>query len=85
MLYLYACILDEYRVKVIKNNEEGIPYGDYLLKVYNAEIRIFTSNGLIPTNFRCPIKEIKAKYHSIGPQQCCVTISVKNTQTKYVN
>ena len=76
-------ILDEYRVKVERNYEGNMSYGNYLLKVYNEEIRLFTPNGLIPTKFRCPIKDIhKAKYYSIGPHQCCVTISIKNAHTR---
>ena len=86
-MYVSTCFVlsDEYRVKVIKNDEGNVAYGDYLLKVYNEEIRLFTSNGLIPTKFRCPIKEIhKVKHHAVGPQKCCVIVSVKNIQTKYV-
>jgi len=54
--------------------------------VYAEEIRLFTPNGLIPTKFRCSIKEIhKVKYHAVGPQEFYVTISVKNILTKYVS
>ena len=78
--------LDEYRVQVKKIYEGDKLYGDYLLKVYNTEIRLFTPNGLIPTTFKCPMEEIHrvktVKYHPIGSQNCCVIISVKNVQTK---
>lgn len=54
--------------------------------MYNKEIRLFTPNGLIPTKFRCSIEEIhRVKYHSVGSQDFHVTISVKNTLTKYVD
>ena len=82
-MYIYT---DEYRVKVQKNYEKNASYGDYLLKVYNEEIRLFTPNGLIPTKFRCSIKEIhRVKYHSVGPQEFYATISIKNILTKYMN
>ena len=76
---------DEYRVKVEKNYEGSSPHGDYLLRVFNKEIKLFTPNGLIATNFKCSIKDIhRVKYNSVGPQERIVTISVKNAQTKYV-
>ena len=79
-------MLDEYRVKVEKNYEGNKSFGNYLLRVYNEEIRLFTPNGLISTKFRCPIADIhKVKYNSFGSQECCVTISIKNNQTKFVN
>ena len=81
-MHIYA---DEYRVKVLKKYGKDVPYGDYLLKVYNEEIRLFTPNGLISTKFRCSIEEIdRVKYHLVGPQECHVTISIKNTLTKYL-
>ena len=83
-MHLSVCLyLDEYRVQVQKTYEGDMLYGDYLLKVYNTEIRLFTPNGLIPTTFKCSIEEIhRVKYHPVGPQNCCVIISVKNIQTK---
>jgi len=60
-----ACIsTDEYRVKVERNYDGHTPYGDYVLKVENENIRIFTSNGKLPTKFSCPIKDIyEIKYY----------------------
>ena len=82
-LFCTHLISDEYRVKVQKTYKGDVSYGDYLLKVYDKEIRLFTSNGLIPTKFKCIIKDIyKVRHHSFGKLRDCVTISVKNAQTE---
>jgi len=74
---------DEYRVKVERNCDGGTPYGDYVLKIDNEEIRIFTSNGKLPTKFSCPIKDIyRAKYQTIGAMQSCVIVSINNVLSK---
>ena len=66
-----------------KNHKEDAVYGNYLLKVYNKEIKLFTSNGLIPTKFKYLIKDIyKVKYQRLESQDSCVTISIKNIDTK---
>jgi len=70
-------------VSVQWNYKEDTPYGNYLLKVFNKEIRLFTPNGIIPTKFRCSIKDIhKAKSQPFGPMECYLTLSIKNAQTK---
>ena len=75
--------LDEYRVKVQKTYNGDVSYGDYLLKVYDKEIKLYAPNGLIPTKFKCSIKDIhKVKCHAFGQLKSCVTISIKNAQTK---
>ena len=87
----YICIqfvfnnLDEYRVRVQKNYKGDMSFGNYLLKVYNEEIKLYTPNGMISTKFKLSMKDIhKVKYHAIGLQECttCVTISIKNSQTE---
>jgi len=76
---------DEYRVKVERNCDRHTPYGDYVLKVDNDNIRIFTSNGQLPTKFSYPIKDIyRAKYKTTGTMQSCVVISINNILSKYV-
>ena len=82
MIYVHMHA-DKYRVQVKKYYKEDVPHGDYLLKVYNKEIRLFTPDGLIPTKFRCSIEEIhRVKCHSVGPQEFHVIISIKNALTK---
>jgi len=72
-------------VKVQRNYKGDTPYGNYLLKVFNEEVKLFAPNGIIPTKFKCSIKDIhKVKCQSFGPKKCYLTLSIKNAQTKYV-
>ena len=81
--HIKSILSDDYRVKVQKTYKGDMSYGDYLFRVYNKEIRLFTPNGLIPTKFKCVIKDIyKVRHHSFGELRDCVTISIKNTQTE---
>ena len=55
-------------------------YGDYLLRVYDDVIKLFTPNGVIPTKFSLLIKdiyEIKYRMYDSTPQKF-VTLSVKS-------
>jgi len=81
-MHVYICT-DEYRVKVERNCDGQTPYGEYVLKIDNEKIRIFTSNGKIPTKFSCSIRDIyRAKYKTIGTMQSCVIISINNILSK---
>ncbi|XP_065910428.1 uncharacterized protein [Dysidea avara] len=77
-------VVYDYRVKVERNCDGHTPYGDYILKINNEKIRIFTSNGKLPTKFSCPIKDIyRAKYKTTLTMQSCVVISINNILSNY--
>ena len=64
------------------------PMADYLLKVYDDKIRLFTSNGKLPTDFSCNLKEIhRVKYLSARHHKSMnghLSITIKNAKSKYV-
>ena len=76
--------LDQYRVKVEQSCTGSTPYnGDYLLKVYDDMIKLFTPNGIIHTKFSFLIKDIyEIKYQISDTMQKFVTLSVKSVLTE---
>ena len=65
------------------------PMADYILKVYDDKIKLFTSNGRLPTDFCCNLKDIhRIKYlptkHSKATNGYrCLSIAIKNEKSKY--
>ena len=61
---------------------------DYLLKVYDEKIKLFTSNGKISTDFSCDLKEIYRIKFLSEKQHCAangyLSITTKNEKSKYV-
>ena len=60
---------------------------DYLLKVYDDNIKLFTSNGKLPTDFSCGLEKVhRIKYLPTkqGVINGYISISIKNEQSKYV-
>jgi len=74
--------IDQYRVKVEQGctDQGSTPYGEYLLRVYDDVIKLFTPNGLLYTKFSCLIKDIcEVKYQMCDrTMQRFVTLSVKS-------
>lgn len=67
MFYVYFTLsyIDRFRVRTDRSHLcKGI-VADYLLKVYDDKIELFTSNGKILTDFSCDLKKIhRIKYLS---------------------
>ncbi|XP_065911968.1 uncharacterized protein [Dysidea avara] len=78
-----AGVTYQYRVKVEQSCTGSTPYnGDYLLKVYDDMIKLFTPNGIIHTKFSFLIKDIyEIKYQISDTMQKFVTLSVKSVLT----
>ena len=64
------------------------PMADYLLKVYDKKIELYTSNGILPTDFSCNLKDIyKIKYLYTRQHNAVngyLRMAVKNAKSKYV-
>ena len=61
---------------------------DYILKVYDDNIKLFTSNGILSTDFSCNLKEIyMIKYlstkHHHKSMNGYLSITIKNAKSKY--
>lgn len=81
---LHFNITDEYRVRTDIDHIGKGPMADYLLKVYDEEIRLFSSNGKLPTDFSCDLKEIhKIKYLYTKKNNGYLSIVAKNAKSKY--
>ena len=78
-------ITDQYRVGT---NRDNGAMADYVLKVYDDKIRLFTSNGILPTDFSCDLKEIyRIKYLPARHHKSMnghLSITIKNAKSKYV-
>ena len=86
IISIHSNITDHYRVKAMRNN--GL-IADYILKVYEDKMKLFTSNGMLSTSFSCNLKEIyKIKYtsskHSHKSMNGYLSITIKNAKSKYV-
>ena len=58
-------ITDRFRVRTDRSHLCKGTMADYLLKVYDDKIELYTSNGKIFTDFSCDLKEIhRIKYLS---------------------
>ena len=63
------------------------PMADYILKVYDDKIQLYTSNGVLPTNFSCDLKEIY-RIKCLPGKYCksmigYFSITIKNAKSKY--
>ena len=59
-------ITDRFRVRTDRSHLCKGMMADYLLKVYDDKIELYTSNGKILTDFSCDLNEIhRIKYLSI--------------------
>ena len=61
---------------------------DYILKVYDDNIKLFTSNGMLSTDFSCNLEEIYTiKYlstkHRHKSMNEYLSITIKNAKSKY--
>ena len=83
MLSLY---IDRFRVKTDRCHKGKGPIADYLLKVFDDRIQLYSSNGKIPTDFSCKLHDIHrikcltAKGHKEMIEY--VSITIKNAQSK---
>ena len=89
MLYANVCVTaDRYRVRTDRSHLYKGVIADYLLKVYDDKIELFTSNGKIPTDFCCDLKEIhKIKYLSTREDKTrneYLSITILDAHSKYV-
>ena len=60
---------------------------DYILKVYDDKIKLHTSNGVLPTDFSCDLKEIY-RIKCLPGKYCksmigYLSITIKNAKSKY--
>ena len=60
---------------------------DYILKVYDDKIKLHTSNGVLPTDFSCDLKEIY-RIRCLPGKYCksmigYLSITIKNAKSKY--
>ena len=62
------------------------PMANYVLKVYDDKIKLFTSNGRLPTDFCCDLKDIHrikylpTKHHKV--MNAYLSIAIKNEKSK---
>ena len=81
-------ISDQYRVRTDRDYKCKGPMSDYLLKVYDEKIILYSSNGKLPTGFVCYLKEIYQIKHLSTKQQKptyrWLSITIKNARSKYV-
>ena len=76
--------IDEYRVTVERSCTGSSSHGDYLLRVYDDMIKLFTPSGVIPTKFSVMIKDIfdiRFQMSDLRVQKF-VTLSIKNAATR---
>ena len=70
-------------------SRDNSPMASYILKVYDDKIKLYTSNGVLPTDFSCDLKEIyRIKYLSAKrcePMIGYLSITIKNVKSKYVH
>ena len=65
------------------------PMADYLLKVYDDKIKLFTSNGRIRTGFSCDLKDIyRITYLPVATKHYSsmngfLSFSIKNANSEY--
>jgi len=79
---------DEYRVALCDYKRRGTRCNNYVLRVYDDEIKLFTANGKIAMNVSYKIKDIhnikcqpaKKKYNS--GIKTSLTFSIKNAETR---
>ena len=80
--------VDRYRVRTDRTHLFKGMISDYLLKVYDDKIELFTSNGKIPTDFCCGLKEIhKIKYLPTKHDKTrneYLSITILDAHSKYV-
>ena len=74
---------DQFRVITSIGNG---PMADYILKVYDDKIKLYTSNGILSTDFSYDLNEIfKIKYLSTQRHKSEIgylSITIKNTKSK---
>ena len=89
IISMYSHIIlstDQYRVMTSRDNS---PMGNYILKVYDDKVKLYTSNGALPTDFSCDLKEIY-RIKCLSAKQCksmigCLSITIKDAKSKYVH
>ena len=86
--YVCTCVriifcIDNFNVEVEQNRttQKYNVRGSYLLKVYDTEIKLFTANGKIPTQFKAYIKDI---VKASSPPVLLLSLAVLNISTRYV-
>ena len=78
-----SIITDRFRVKSDRSDKWKGPIADYLLKVCDDKIQLYSSNGKIPTDFSCDLKDIhRIKYLFTKQQKAMISITTKSAQTK---
>ena len=74
---------DQFRVITSIGNG---PMADYILKVYDDKIKLYTSNGILSTDFSCDLKEIyRIKYLSTQHHKSetgYLSITINNAKSK---
>ena len=75
---------DQFRVITSIGNG---PMADYILKVYDNKIKLYTSNGILSTDFSCDLKEIY-RIKCLPGKNCkspigYLSITIKNAKSKY--
>ena len=80
-------ITDRFRVKSDRNRKCKGPIANYLLKVYDSKIQLYSSNGKIPTDFSCDLEDIhRIKYLSTKQHKSAIneylSITIKNAKSK---
>jgi len=83
---MFYPLTDNFNVIVEQNRttQEYNIMGSYLLKIFDEEVRLFSANGQISTNFRKPIKDImKASSIDLGNKSSSViSLAVLNIDSK---
>lgn len=74
---------DNFNVEVQQNRttQKYNVMGSYLLKVYDDQIKLFTANGKISTQFKAWIKDI---VKASSPPALCLSLAVLNISTRYI-
>ena len=72
---------------MMSTSTDNSPMADYILKVYDDKIKLYTSNGVLPTNFSCDLKEIY-RIKCLPGKYCksmigYFSITIKNAKSKY--
>ena len=85
-VHMYLCIIfyiDNFNVEVEQNRttQKYNVRGSYLLKVYDTEIKLFTANGKILTQFKAYIKDI---VKATSPPVLLLSLAVLNISTRCV-